>query len=72
MARIHFGILALAVCCLLCLPVSAAEVDSDSVYCFSTEDFSPEEALTGICITSLPEELGLLQLNQRILRTGDI
>lgn len=72
MARIRFCVLALAVCWLLCLPVTAAEVDSDSVYCFSAEDFSQEEALTGICITSLPEELGLLQLNQRILRQGDI
>lgn len=72
MDRIRFGVLALAVCCLLALPVTAAEVDSGAVYCFSAEDFSREEALIGICITDLPEELGLLQLNQRILREGDI
>lgn len=70
MKCIRFCALALAVCCLLSLPVTAVEVDSGAVYCFSASDFS--ENLTGICITELPEELGLLQLNQRILRQGDI
>lgn len=72
MKRIRFAALALTVCCLLSLPVTAAEVDSDCVYCFTAEDFSQEGTLTGICITDLPEELGLLQLNRRILREGDI
>lgn len=52
--------------------VSALEVESDSVYCFSPEDFSPEEAITGICITDLPQEQGSVMLGTRILREGDI
>lgn len=70
MERIRFCGLVLAVCCLLSLPVSAAEVDSGAVYCFSAADFS--EDVTGICITDLPEDLGLLRINNRILRQGDI
>lgn len=53
-------------------PVSALEVESDSVYCFSPEDFSPEEAITGICITDLPQDKGSVMLGTRILRAGDI
>lgn len=53
-------------------PVSAVEVDSGSVYCFSPEDFSPEEAITGICITDLPQGKGSVMLGTRILRAGDI
>ncbi len=52
--------------------VSALEVESDSVYCFSPEDFSPEEAISGICITDLPQEKGSVMLGTRVLRTGDI
>ena len=49
----------------------AAEVDCDAVYCFSGADF--EEAVTGICITALPEKtLGTVMLGTRILRAGDI
>ena len=51
---------------------AAAEVDCDSVYCFSAEDFSQDLSITGICITDLPENLGMLKLGSRILRTGDI
>ncbi len=51
--------------------VSAAEVDSGQIYCFSAGDFSGSEALTGICITDVPEE-GALYLGQRILQPGDI
>ena len=52
---------------------AAAEVDCDSVYCFSAEDFSDEEKLTGICITGLPERsIGTVMLGTRILRPGDI
>ena len=52
---------------------SAAEVESGSVYCFSAGDFSPEENLTGICITDLPESsVGTILLGTRVLREGDI
>ncbi len=51
---------------------SAAEVDCDSTYCFTQEDFSQEE-LTGICITGLPDaETGTVMLGSRVLRSGDI
>ncbi|MBQ3193458.1 MAG: S-layer homology domain-containing protein [Oscillospiraceae bacterium] len=56
----------------LAVPAAAAEIDCDSTYCFSAEDFSGEMSLEGICITGLPEELGLLQLGNRILMEGDI
>ena len=50
----------------------AAEVDCDSVYCFSAEDFSAgEEPLAGICITGLPDG-GTLMLGSRVLCSGDI
>ena len=53
--------------------VSAAEVDCDSVYCFSAGDFSAEEDLAGICITDLPESsVGTILLGTRVLREGDI
>lgn len=52
--------------------VSALEVDSDSVYCFSAEDFSAEEAISGICITDLPQDKGSIMLGTRVLRAGDI
>ena len=51
---------------------AAAEVESGSSYCFSSSDFSQEEALTGICITDLPKEEGVLCLGTRILQPGDI
>ena len=55
------------------LPAAAAEVDCDSIYCFSPADFSSEDAITGICITGLPEpEAGTIMLGTRILRAGDI
>lgn len=63
---------ALSCVCFLAGPVSALEVESDSVYCFSPEDFSPEEAISGICITDLPEGKGSVMLGTRILRAGDI
>ena len=52
----------------------AAQVDCDSVYCFSQEDFSTsEDPLTGICITGLPDaNAGTVMLGQRILQEGDI
>ena len=63
----------LAALCLLAMPVLAAEVDSDSVYCFTSEDFSTTEPLAGICITQLPSgSAGAVMLGQRILQPGDI
>ena len=59
---------------LLGLPAAAAaaEVTSGNVYCFGTDDFS-EEALLGICITSLPDSsTGTVMLDSRVLRPGDI
>ena len=52
-----FFIPALAVLCLsgLGMEAAAVSVDSDSVYCFRPTDFSREESLTGICITSVPD-----------------
>ncbi|MBQ8835203.1 MAG: S-layer homology domain-containing protein [Oscillospiraceae bacterium] len=55
----------------LAVPVSAAEVESGSVYCFSPEDFAGEETLAGICITDLPDT-GAFLLGTRVLREGDI
>ena len=62
-----------ALCCAagLAVPVSAAEVESGSVYCFTTADFSQEEGLAGICITELPEK-GTAMLGSRVLCVGDI
>ena len=64
----------LALLCLVGLPMTAAaaEVDCDSVYCFTQEDFSAEgEPLAGICITGLPN-CGTVMLGNRILWPGDI
>ena len=55
------------------LPAAAAEVDCDSVYCFSPADFSSADTVTGICITGLPEPgRGTVMLGTRVLRAGDI
>ena len=66
----------LTLCCLCCLccSVTAAEVDSDSVYCFTSSDFSQsEDPLLGICITQLPEvQTGTVMLGSRVLKKGDI
>ena len=52
---------------------SAAEVDCGSVYCFSSEDFSGEEAIAGICITDLPDKaVGSVMLGSRVLQPGDV
>ena len=64
----RFFALLLALGC-LATPAAAAEVDCDSVYCFTPEDFG--ESLTGICITDLPEG-GAMLLGNRILQAGDI
>ena len=71
MYRTRFLSLALALVCVFSLisPAQAAEVDCDSVYCFSPEDFG--ESLTGICITGLPDT-GTVLLGSRVLQPGDI
>lgn len=67
--------LLLAVCCIagLSCGAAAAEVDCDSVYCFSAEDFSGETPIAGICITSLPDKkVGSVMLGSRVLVPGDV
>ena len=50
----------------------AAEVDCDSVYCFRSADFGPDQ-IVGICITDLPESnVGTIMLGSRVLQPGDI
>ena len=70
----HFLCLLLSLCILLGAAgmAAAAQVESGASYCFSPEDFSQEETLTGICITDLPREEGVLCLGTRILQPGDI
>ena len=71
--RFLSALTALLCLCTAILPATAAEVSSDSIYCFSTADFSPEEKLKGICITGLPEEkIGTVMLGTRVVRPGDI
>lgn len=75
MLRIRFLTLLTAFCCLTtaAVPALAAEVEGGSVYCFTPEDFSQEDGLSGICITGLPESfLGTVTLGDRVLRPGDI
>ena len=73
MFRKHFVCLCAALICLLGMPVMAAEVDCDAVYCFTAEDFSSGEPLVGICITDIPNaETGAVLLGQRVLQPGDI
>lgn len=63
----------LALCCVPGVAVMAAEVDCDSIYCYSTEDFSQKEDLQGICVTGLPDpDAGTVLLGQRVIRSGDI
>ena len=76
MMRIRFISLVLAIFCLLWLGmgVAAVEVDCDTVYCFTGQEFSTEEdQLSGICITQLPDpSAGTVLLGARVLRAGDI
>ena len=65
--------LSLCLVCGLAFPAFAQETDSDQVYCFTTQDFSAEENLQGICITGLPDPaVGTMLLGNRILMEGDI
>ena len=64
----------LAALCLIAapgLPALAAEVDCDSVYCFTDADF--KEEVVGICVTNLPDPAaGTVMLGSRVIRPGDI
>ncbi len=76
MIRTRIAGILLAVICLLSLigGVCAAEVDCDSTYCFTSQDFSQsDDTLMGICITHLPDaDAGTVFLGSRVLRPGDI
>lgn len=76
MFRARFVCLLLSACCLLglCGSAMAAEVDCDTLYCFTSQDFSKsEDPLLGICITGLPDpQTGTVLLGTRVLREGDI
>lgn len=76
MKRVRFVCLLLAVCSALGLAgsVLAAQVDCDTTYCFTSQDFSTgEDPLVGICITALPDpRTGTVMLGTRIVRSGDI
>lgn len=76
MFRARFICLLLSACCLLglCGSAMAAEVDCDTLYCFTSQDFSQsEDPLLGICITELPQaQTGTVLLGSRVLRAGDI
>ncbi len=71
----RFLCLALSVLCVLGLTgfATAATVDCDDIYCFSSGDFTSEETLTGVCITGLPaSSAGTVLLGSRVVRSGDI
>ena len=76
MFRVRIVCLVLVLACLLGAgsSVLAAQVDTDATYCFTAQEFSAyeEEALAGICITDIPGEQGVLMLENRVLREGDI
>ena len=66
-------LLVLCLLCMLALPVFAQETESDQVYCFTTQDFSQQEEVLGICITGLPDPgVGTMLLGNRVLMEGDI
>lgn len=75
MFPVRFVCLVLALACTLCaaVPALAAEVDCDTTYCFTSQDFSQsEDPLAGICITDLPTDSGTVLLGSRVLKPGDI
>ncbi len=69
--RLFALVLALSLIGSLPAAARAAEMESGSTYCFSPGDFSGEEGLQGICLTSLPAS-GPLMLGSRVLRPGDV
>ena len=68
------GLLLVLACIVsMAIPATAAEVNCDATYCFSSSDFSNSESLQGICITHLPDaDSGTLMLGNRVIRSGDI
>lgn len=75
MFRTKWLCLLLAFGCMLSVgtPALAAEVDCDSVYCFTSEDFADPDSLEGICVTGLPDpQTGTVLLGNRVIRSGDI
>ncbi len=75
MTKVRFICLALALCCVISLGsmALAAEVDCDATYCFTSADFSQDDALMGVCITHLPDpSAGTIMLKNRVIRSGDI
>lgn len=75
MLQKRISCLVLCLCC--CLGTVggalALELDCDREYCFQSGDFSEDTALSGICITELPDpSAGTVMLGSRILRPGDI
>lgn len=64
-----------ALCCMVSMGtvVQAAQMDADSVYCFTSKDFSENDKLAGVCITGLPQpDAGTVMLDTRVIRSGDI
>ena len=64
-----------ALCCMVSMGtvVQAAQMDADSVYCFTSKDFSENDNLAGVCITGLPQpDAGTVMLDTRVIRSGDI
>lgn len=63
----------LALVCFGCTIGSAcaAEISGETEFCFSQEDFSPDAALTGICLMEVPT-WGALTLGSRVLCAGDV
>lgn len=69
-----FCLICALLCVIGCVPFAfAAEVDCDSVYCFSPEDFSSKGPVLGICVTQLPDPaIGTVMLGNTVIRSGDI
>ena len=71
LAKRIISLLAILCCLLPAIGAMAAQVDCDSEYCFSGEEFG--ESLTGVCIIGLPDEnTGTVLLGTRVVRSGDI
>lgn len=71
LAKRIISLLAILCCLLPAIGAMAAQVDCDSEYCFSGEEFG--ESLTGVCIIGLPDEnTGTVMLGTRVVRSGDI
>lgn len=72
-SRVFPIVCAVLLCGCLCGTALAAEVNCDTAYCFTAQDFSGDETVAGICITGLPEPAaGTVMLGSRVLRAGDI